>query len=137
MTVNAIYDNIIASDYYRFKAQNPMNVMRVELRRHCQGVDFPTASKKKYFQILNDGTYCLIEQAYLFFKEDKKKKAIENDEKRLMTILKDTHSDYIKSFKIQLLEQLKEIEPTVFELFCKKLLKVYGFRDMKVTKPQK
>ncbi|NDV70380.1 restriction endonuclease [Dysgonomonas sp. 25] len=137
LTVNAIYDNIIANDYYKFKAQNPLNVMRVELRRHCQGVDFPTASKRKHFQILNDGTYCLIEYSSLYLKEDKKKSAIIADEKRLIEILKTTHTDYIKSFKIQLLEQLKDLDPLVFELFSKKLLKVYGFRDMKVTKPQK
>lgn len=137
LTVNAIFDKIVANDYYQFKAQDPVSVVRVELRRHCQGVDFPTASKKKYFQILNDGTYCLIEQTHLFLKEDKKKKVIENDEKRLVMTLKTTHGDYVKSFKIQLLEQLKEIEPETFELFCKKLLKVYGFKDLRVTKPKK
>lgn len=137
LSVNVIYDKIIANDYYQFKALNPLNVMRVELRRHCNGVDFPTASKRKFFQILNDGTYCLIEQAHLFLKKDKKKKVIENDEKRLITTLKATHNDYVRSFKTQLLEQLKEIKPETFELFCKKLLKVYGFKDLKVTKPQK
>lgn len=138
LTVNAIYDKIIACDYYKFRAQNPLNIVRVEIRRHCRGVDFPTASKNKYFQILNDGTYCLLEQAYLFVKEDNKKmKAIEDDEKRLIAVLEDTHSEYTKSFKRQLLEQLKEIEPEIFEIFCKKLLKVYGFKDLKVTKPQK
>ena len=134
---NVIYDRIVANDFYQFKAQDPLSVVRVELRRHCQGVDFPTASKKKYFQILNDGTYCLIEQAHLFLKESKKKKIIENDEKRLAIALKNTHSEYVKFFKIQLLEQLKEIEPETFEHFCKKLLKVYGFKDLKVTKPKK
>jgi len=137
LSIKVIYDRIVANDYYQFKAQDPLSVVRVELRRHSQGVDFPTASKKKYFQILNDGTYCLIEQSHLFIKEDKKKKVIENDEKRLVAALKTTHSEYIKSFKMQLLEQLKEIEPETFEHFCKKLLKVYGFKDLKVTKPKK
>jgi len=137
LSINLIYDKIIANDYYHFKAQDPVSVVRIELRRHCQGVDFPTASKKKYFQILNDGTYCLIEQAYLFIKEDKKKKIIEDDEKRLIATLRITHTEYIKSFKIQLLEQLKEVDPDTFELFCKKLLKVYGFKDLKVTRPKK
>lgn len=137
LSVKSIYDKIVANDFYQFKAQDPLSVVRVELRRHCQGVDFPTASKKKYFQILNDGTYCLIEQSHLFIKDDKKKKVIENDEKRLITTLKTTHNDYVRSFKLQLLEQLKEIDPETFEIFCKKLLKVYGFKDLKVTKPKK
>jgi len=137
LAVNVTYDRIVANDYYQFKAQDPLSVVRVELRRHCQGVDFPTASKKKYFQILNDGTYCLLEQAHLFIKEDRKKKTIENDEKRLAITLKDTHNEYVKSFKLQLLEQIKEIDSEIFEHFCKKLLKVYGFKDLKVTKPRK
>jgi restriction system protein len=137
LSIKVIFDRIVANDYYQFKAQDPLSVVRVELRRHSQGVDFPTASKKKYFQILNDGTYCLIEQSNLFIKEDKKKKVIESDEKRLIATLKATHNDYVKSFKLQLLEQLKEIDPETFEIFCKKLLKVYGFKDLKVTKPKK
>ncbi len=137
LSVHTIFDTIIVNDYYRFKAQNPLNIVRGELRRHCQGVDFPTAAKKKYFQILNDGTYCLIEQAHLFIKEDKKKRIIEDDEKKLVATLKATHNEYVKSFKAQLLEQLKEIDPEIFEIFCKKLLKVYGFKDLKVTKPKK
>ncbi len=135
--VNDIYDKIVANDYYPFKAQDPLSVVRVELRRHCQGVDFPTASKKKYFQILNDGTYCLIEQAHLFVKEDRKKKVLDNDEKRLAATLNATYNDYIKSFKMQLLEQIKEIDSETFEHFCKNLLKAYGFKDLKVTKPKK
>jgi restriction system protein len=137
LPVNVIYDKIVANDYYPFKAQDPLSVVRVELRRHCQGVDFPTASKKKYFQILHDGTYCLIEQAHLFVKEDRKKKVLDNDEKRLAATLNATYNDYIKSFKLQLLEQIKEIDSETFEHFCKNLLKAYGFKDLKVTKPKK
>lgn len=137
LSIKAIYDKIIINDYYQFKAHDPLSVVRVELRRHCKGVEFSTASRRKYFQILNSGTYCLIEQSHLFLKEDKKKKTIENDERRLAATLQMTHNDYVKSFKMQLLEQLKEIEPETFELFCKKLLKVYGFKDLKVTKPKK
>lgn len=137
LPVNDIYDRIVADDYYSFKAQDPLSVVRVELRRHCQGVDFPTASKKKYFQILNDGTYCLIEQAHLFLKEDRKKKILDNDEKRLAATLRATYDDYIKSFKMQLLKQIKDIDPEPFEHFCKNLLKAYGFKDLKVTKRSK
>ena len=68
LSIGVIYNKIIEKDYYKFNAQNPQSVVRVELRRHCIGVDFPTAASKKYFQILLDGTYCLINQ----FVEEKK-----------------------------------------------------------------
>jgi restriction system protein len=137
LSIKTIYNKIVENDYYTFNAQNPYSVVRVELRRHCIGVDFPSASKKKYFQILKDGTYCLIAQANLFLKDNKKKSEIENGEVSLINNLKNLHEKYLKSFKLRLLEQLKEIDPDTFELFCKKLLKVYGFKDLKVTRPKK
>lgn len=75
LPVKVIFDRIVANDYYQFKAQDPLNVVRVELRRHSQGIDFPTASKKKYFQILNDGTYCLIEQSISLSKRIKRERS--------------------------------------------------------------
>jgi restriction system protein len=137
LSIKIIYDKIIENDYYTFNAQNPYSVVRVELRRHCVGVDFPSASPKKYFQILKEGTYCLIEQTNLFLKENKKKKNIGHDEFKLISNLKNLHEEYLKAFKLKLVEQLKEIDPNTFELFCKKLLKVYGFKDLKVTRPKR
>lgn len=137
LSINAIYDGIIANDYYSFKAQNPLNVVRVELRRHCRGVDFPTASPTKHFQILNDGTYCLLEQAEKFIKKSKDSEVLHQDEKIHLHELLNSHNNHTEAFKAQLLAQLKEIEPELFEVFCKKLLKTYGFKDLKVTKPSK
>lgn len=135
--IDTIYDRIIANDYYSFKAQNPLNVVRVELRRHCKGVDFPTASPKKYFQILTDVTYCLLEHADKFIKKGKDSEVLQHDEEILLNNLVNSHANHIKAFKFQLLAQLKKIEPKLFEVFCKKLLKTYGFKDLKVTKPNK
>lgn len=135
LSIGVIYDKIVENNYYKFKAQNPQSVVRVELRRHCIGVDFPTAASKKYFQILPDGTYCMINQ---FVQEKKetiiKKKDSENNESKYISSLKDIHTHYVEAFKSKVLNQLKEIDPTTFEFFCKKLLKVYGFKDLKVTR---
>lgn len=49
LSVKVIYNKIVSKEYYNFKAQNPYNVVRVELRRHCVGIDFPSAQKKKVF----------------------------------------------------------------------------------------
>lgn len=135
LSIGAIYNKIVEQDYYKFNAQNPQSVVRVELRRHCVGVDFPTAASKKYFQILSDGTYCLINQ---FVQEKKesiiKKKEPDNNESKYVGDLKEIHTQYVKAFKSKMLNQLKETDPTTFEFFCKKLLKVYGFKDLKVTR---
>ena len=57
LSVKDIYSVIIEEDLYRFNAEIPENILQVEIRRHCEGVNFPTARPEKYFQILIDGTY--------------------------------------------------------------------------------
>ena len=135
LSIVVIYNKIVEKNYYKFNAHDPQSVVRVELRRHCVGVDFPSASSKKYFQILSDGTYCLINQ---FIQEKKetilKKKDSDNDESKYVASLKGIHTQYVEAFKSKVLSQLKEIDPTTFEFFCRKLLKVYGFKDLKVTR---
>lgn len=133
-----IYDTIVERDYYRFKAQDPHSVVRVELRRHCKGVEFASSSQKKYFQILKDGTYTLLD-------EDKDKpdkpniqnQILENEKNNTLSGLRLEHQDFIIKFKDQILCQLKDIEPETFEIFCKKLLSSYGFKDLKVTRKSK
>ena len=42
----------------QFKAENPSNVVNKTLRKHCEGIDFPS-TKNKYFQITSEGKYWL------------------------------------------------------------------------------
>lgn len=139
LSIGVIYNKIIEKNLYIFKAQDPKSVVRVELRRHSLGVDFPTAASKKYFQILADGTYCLINQFVQIKKKEflDKNNDFDNDESKFVTSLKDIHAKYVEAFKSKVLSQLKEIDPTTFEFFCKKLLKVYGFKDLKVTRAKR
>lgn len=137
LSIKDIYDQIVDNLYYKFKAQNPYNVVRVEIRRHCIGVDIPSSSRKKYFQIHKDGTYSLLSSSKDLTDTAKQVKEIENDENKQIVKLKEIHLQCTNSFKRKLLNQLKEIEPDTFELFCKKLLKVYGFKDLKVTRPKR
>lgn len=143
MSAKAIYNSIVDKAYYQFNAQNPYSVVRVELRRHCNGVDFPTSSPQKYFQILNDGTYTLIEPYHIDKKESLKlttttvRNTTEVSSSMSVSNLKVKHSEFTIYFKESILDQLKAIEPDTFEIFCKKLLSVYGFKDLKVTRKSK
>lgn len=129
LSAKDIYSKIIELDLYEFKAVQPYHVLLVQLRRHCAGLDFPTAHKDKYFKILPDGTYDLLKEG--------------NDENLNLPIeklrsnvqeLKENHKKYLVAFKRDLLGQLKSVEPYEFESFSKKLLEVYGFIDLNVTK---
>lgn len=50
MSIQEIYNEIIKRSLYVFHAQDPISVLRVEIRRHSVGIDFPTASSRKYFR---------------------------------------------------------------------------------------
>lgn len=52
LSVSEIYAKIIENSLYEFHAQNPLSVLRVELRGHAVGIDYPSASSKKYFYMM-------------------------------------------------------------------------------------
>lgn len=51
LTSNNIYEKIIEQNLYQFGAQNPAAVVNGSIRRHCIGLDFPTAFRIKYFAL--------------------------------------------------------------------------------------
>lgn len=138
LTSKEIYSKIIEYDYYRFRAARPADIVLLQLRRHCVGVDYPSASIKKHYQILKDGSYWIKDlpvpggSSETAVTEAAVKKGFElsND---VIKDLKEIHQNHIEKFKESILNQLKEIEPETFEHFSKKLLEVYGFKEMKVT----
>lgn len=129
MPAKDIYSKIVELDLYQFKSANPYHIVLTQLRRHCVGLNFPTAHKEKHYRILTDGTYNLAES-----KNDLVgTKPIDKSELDVQ-ILKEKHKNYLVEFKTDLLTKLKVVEPSEFELFGQKLLEVYGFTDLNVTK---
>ena len=133
-----IYDFIIEKDLYRFRAEKPEHIVKVEIRRHCEGVEFPTARPDKYFQILKDGTYWIKDVAIPGQSKEslKSETVLKKDFDNLKIIvdeLRTIHERHTEAFKIQILNQLKQIEPRTFEIFAQKLLQVYGFKEVEVT----
>lgn len=123
-----IYNKIIEYDLYRFRAQKPEDIVRIQLRRHCAELDFPTASARKLFSIKKDGAF------YLFEKHAKQLSIERKDNASSFEELKELHKKYIQNFKKDLLNQLKDLSPVAFEEFAKKLMIAYGFKKMEVTK---
>lgn len=127
MSIHEIYQGIVEKSLYEFHAQDPMNVVRVELRKHSAGIDFPTASNKKYF--LYDETNGRFSAL-----QNKTEKAFAADEdKSHLTQVRHLHDLYLKEFKNNILTQLKKMNAYDFEKFCMQLLKVYGFINVAVT----
>ena len=51
LTNKEAYEEIIRQDLYDFPAKKPESVVNSMIRRHCYGLDFPTANPVKYFKI--------------------------------------------------------------------------------------
>lgn len=133
-----IFDQILLNDLYQFKAENPFDVLNKIIRKHCEGIDFPSAKKEKYFQLTKDRKYWIAGkpipgQSKEDVKLDNKLKKDNLNSKSIVQDLKSIHSKHILAFKQQILNQIQELNPESFELFSKKLLDVYGFKRMKVT----
>lgn len=54
LTYKQIYDEIIKQDLYKFKAENPEAVLRIEIRRRCENVEIAKSYETKWFRILKD-----------------------------------------------------------------------------------
>lgn len=52
LTNKEAYEEIIKYNLYEFPAKKPDNVVNGIIRRHCYGLDFPTANPVKYFKIV-------------------------------------------------------------------------------------
>lgn len=128
LLIKDIYEKIIDYDLYRFRAQKPEDILRIQLRRHCAELDFPTASSKKLFSINKDGAFSKLEKRAKNLNLEKKENVSTFDD------LKDLHKKYVHNFKKDLLKQLKELSPSAFEEFGEKLMTAYGFKKMEVTR---
>lgn len=127
MSIEEIYQEIINRSLYVFHAQDPLSVVRVELRRHSVGIDFPTASKTKYFVYdETNGRFCALNKK-------PEKVLTTNTDKTYLTQVRNLYDSYLKEFKDNILVQLKRMNAYDFERFCMQLLKVYGFLNVAVT----
>ena len=136
MTVAEVYNAIIERGLYSFAAENPPQIVRAQIRRHCEGLDFPSASGTKHFVMHNDGTYTAlarpIRQAAAPGKV-RQRRPPDDPASRLRQL----YTEYVEEFRKRLIRQLMALEPAKFELFSKKLLVAYGFKDVQVTQLSK
>ncbi|WP_439626592.1 hypothetical protein [Gemmata sp.] len=61
LTAEEIYASIIERSLYEFKAQNPLAIVIGTLRRHCDGLNFPSAREMKYFTRDSEAKWALLE----------------------------------------------------------------------------
>ncbi len=134
LTAKEIYNEIINKKLYVFGAKNPSAVVNGELRKHCEGIDFPTASPIKHFKIAGyEGKKIKFSICNQKEKTHNRSLArIQNSseilpEEKICIAFK----EYIESVKQQIFECVLNNSPTFFEhLVIDLLLKMgYGYDD--------
>lgn len=51
------YVAILDQNLYEFRAKEPLHVVRMQIRRHCKGLDFPSALPAKHFKMKRNRRY--------------------------------------------------------------------------------
>lgn len=59
LTPKEIYDQILQENLYHFKAKEPINIIKSEIRAYCEGIQNKTSKPEKFFKEVN-GKYTLI-----------------------------------------------------------------------------
>lgn len=132
MDYREIYAAVIRDNLYEFGAKNPQAVLHSEIRRHCKGIDFPTASPIKYFKLIE----CIKGVNYYGLDDSenvKLKSSIENEhlnvndeilpEERMVK----AYELYIKDLKNTLIDKIRECHPSFFEKIVVDLLLAMGY----------
>lgn len=128
-----IYKRIVERSLYNFGAKKPDQVVNSEIRCHCYGIDFPSASPVKYFKVVGqkDGNnlYGILEESY---SEKipvtlKKVKGISEEDLLPEERIDLTYLFYKSSLKRQILDNIIDCHPSFFEQLVVNLLLEMGY----------
>lgn len=128
MDCQEIYAAIISNDLYSFGANDPQNVVRGQLRKHCEGLTFPSASKNKYFRIVrsqnNINYYALLEKDSTSVLPEKVKVDCDvlPEEK-----VQQAHTEHTAAVKTQIINMIQSCSSSFFEHLVVDILLAMGY----------
>lgn len=140
MTAKEAYDHVVASNLYEFHAQQPAHVVTTQIRRHSEGIDFPTAAPTKHFKLVGEGKFFLLDQPKRVARkasrgvEDRVRAGSSGSLEVSFEELRVLQGRYVEQVKARVLAELHRLSPGAFEIFARQLLDAYGFEDTHVTR---
>lgn len=141
LTCREITDQILARKMYSFNTPTPNNIVSHELRKHCEGLDFPSAHPVKYFSIVQSSNkskksvYKLVENVNdgQIIVQNEGSEQIEVSSSDLLSVEKiaKLHKQHLRETQKQLMEAILNNPPAFFEeLVVSLLLKLgYGYNQ--------
>lgn len=136
LSIAEAYEGIVETGLYNFNAEKPLHVVASQIRRHCKGLSFPSASSTKHFEQKGEGLYYFLPKP-IQEKLPWVKESVATPSRSLLGDLNAAHRRYTLDVRARILAALKRIEPDLFEHFAKKLLDAYGFSETHVTQKSK
>jgi len=131
LTIYEIFNSILDYGLYDFKAKHPISIVNAAVRRHCQGIDFPTAHPIKYFKLSGikhgKNTYLLISDSTVEKSVVRKTTSARTSEQLPEELLLVVHEEHCNNVRFQLLDQILEKNPAFFEKLVMKLLLAMGY----------
>lgn len=133
LTCKEITGHILAEELYTFNARDPNSIVGHCLRRHCQGLDFPSAHPIKYFYIVSGkrGTavYVLLEQKGIASVDSTPHKPPISSASDLLPEekMQKYYNEHKESIRNQLLDMILYNDPSFFENLVVKLILALGY----------
>ena len=129
LTSAEIYEKIIEKDLYIFNAISPRAIVNGMIRRHCYGLDFPTANPHKFFKIISSQHG---KSKYALYNENDEKDSVKLTsfsikEKLPEEKILDNYNEHIISVKSQLMNAIINSSPAFFERYVVDLLLKMGY----------
>ena len=125
LPVDEIYARIVAQNLYSFKAVEPKGVVRGQLRRHCLGLKFPTASPVKYFRLCGEDKYALESEDGV--RTDPGVSAPKRAGEIPEEVIEDAHKEHLDGLRQKLKEKILENHFAFFERLVIELLIKMGY----------
>ncbi len=127
-----IYQRIIDKNLYKFGAKNPVGVVNGEIRRHCIGLEFPTAYPVKHFAIAGkDGKKLkfIVSENSKLKKNKNQATNIDDDNAEFLPEEKIVKAidEHLHQIKQQLLENIMSNHPDFFEQLVVEFLLKMGY----------
>lgn len=137
LTCRELTEIIIQRKMYSFNTANPSNIVNHELRRHCVGLNFPSAHPMKYFTMVSNGTtsgkvkYQLLEEQAVSEKssDDIAPDPVTITSSDLLPIerISKYYTLHFEEIRKQLLEAILNNPPAFFESLVVELLLKLGY----------
>lgn len=133
LTCKEITKRILSEELYVFNTLDPNSIVRHSLRRHCQGLDFPSAHPVKHFYIVSGkrGTavYSLINSTHPAAASFSPSMPLASSTSDLLPEekIQKYYNEHKESVKGQLLDMILNNDPSFFEHLVGKLLLSLGY----------